>query len=283
MKFIKDYYKSILAALFYGITSALGIQLLLQPAKLYTSGVTGASQLIVNLLNEFMNVNTPVYLWYALLNLPLIILAWFQLGKKFPILSIISVVSASLLILLVPLYPLTKDPLLSAVFGGILSGAGIGLCFRYGFSTGGTDIIALIVQRKTGRTVGQVSFAVNAVIIIIAGFSFGWDLALYTIISIYITNMVIDKMYIQQQKITAIVCTHKVDEVSQELLKTLNRGLTLDYHLRGAYSGEEIGSITMVLTKYQLFFAKKVIMSIDPNAFINIQPTMSISGKFNDN
>jgi Uncharacterized conserved protein len=283
MKFIKDYYKSILAALFYGITSALGIQLLLQPAKLYTSGVTGASQLIVNLLNEFMNVNTPVYLWYALLNLPLIILAWFQLGKKFTILSIISVVSASLLILLVPLYPLTKDPLLSAVFGGILSGAGIGLCFRYGFSTGGTDIIALIVQRKTGRTVGQVSFAVNAVIIIIAGFSFGWDLALYTIISIYITNMVIDKMYIQQQKITAIVYTHKVDEVSQELLKTLNRGLTLDYHLRGAYSGEEIGSITMVLTKYQLFFAKKVIMSIDPNAFINIQPTMSISGKFNDN
>ncbi|GEO79801.1 hypothetical protein FD29_GL001382 [Companilactobacillus mindensis DSM 14500] len=283
MKFIKDYYKSILAALFYGITSALGIQLLLQPAKLYTSGVTGASQLIVNLLNEFMNVNTPVYLWYALLNLPLIILAWFQLGKKFTILSIISVVSASLLILLVPLYPLTKDPLLSAVFGGILSGAGIGLCFRYGFSTGGTDIIALIVQRKTGRTVGQVSFAVNAVIIIIAGFSFGWDLDLYTIISIYITNMVIDKMYIQQQKITAIVYTHKVDEVSQELLKTLNRGLTLDYHLRGAYSGEEIGSITMVLTKYQLFFAKKVIMSIDPNAFINIQPTMSISGKFNDN
>lgn len=283
MKFIKDYYKSILAALFYGITSALGIQLLLQPAKLYTSGVTGASQLIVNLLDQFMHVNTPVYAWYALLNLPLIILAWFQLGKKFTILSIISVVSASLLILLVPLYPLTHDPLLSAVFGGIMSGAGIGICFRYGFSTGGTDIIALIVQRKTGRTVGQVSFAVNAIIIIIAGFAFGWDLALYTIISIYITNMVIDKMYIQQQKITVIVYTHKVDEISQELLKTLNRGLTLDYHLRGAYSGEEIGSITMVLTKYQLFFAKKVIMSVDPEAFINIQPTMSISGKFNDN
>ncbi|QCX25563.1 YitT family protein [Companilactobacillus futsaii] len=283
MKFIKDYYKSILAALFYGITSALGIQLLLQPAKLYTSGVTGASQLIVNLLNEFAHMSTPVYLWYVLLNLPLIILAWLKLGKKFTILSIISVASASLFILFIPLYPITKDPLLSAVFGGILSGAGIGLCFRYGFSTGGTDIIALIVQRSTGRSVGQVSFAINAVIITIAGFAFGWELALYTIISIYITNMVIDKMYIQQQKITVTVYSHRVDDIAKELLKSLNRGLTLDYHLRGAYSGEEIGSITMVLTKYQLFFAKKIILKEDPQAFINIQPTMSIAGKFNDN
>ncbi|ALB28092.1 YitT family protein [Companilactobacillus heilongjiangensis] len=283
MTFVKNYYKSILAALFYGITSALGIQLLLQPAKLYTSGVTGASQLIVNLLNEFAHMDTPVYLWYALLNLPLILLAWFKLGRKFTILSIISVVSASLFILIVPLYPLTKDPLLSAVFGGILSGAGIGLCFRYGFSTGGTDIIALIVQKSTGRSVGQVSFAINAIIITIAGFAFGWELALYTIISIYITNVVIDKMYIQQQKITVTIYSHKVDDISKELLKSLNRGLTLDYHLRGAYSGEEIGSITTVLTKYQLFFAKKIIMNVDPDAFINIQPTMSISGKFSDN
>ena len=283
MTFIKNYYKSILAALFYGITSALGIQLLLQPAKLYTSGVTGASQLIVNLLNQFAVMNTPVYLWYVLLNLPLIILAWLKLGKKFTILSIISVASASLFILIIPLYPITKDPLLSAVFGGILSGAGIGLCFRYGFSTGGTDIIALIVQRSTGQSVGQVSFAINAVIITIAGFAFGWELALYTIISIYITNMVIDKMYIQQQKITVTVYSHRVDDISKELLKSLNRGLTLDYHLRGAYSGEEIGSITMVLTKYQLFFAKKIILKEDPQAFINIQPTMSIAGKFNDN
>ena len=283
MTFIKNYYKSILAALFYGITSALGIQLLLQPAKLYTSGVTGASQLIVNLLNQFADMNTPVYLWYVLLNLPLIILAWLKLGKKFTILSIISVASASLFILIIPLYQITKDPLLSAVFGGILSGAGIGLCFRYGFSTGGTDIIALIVQRSTGQSVGQVSFAINAVIITIAGFAFGWELALYTIISIYITNMVIDKMYIQQQKITVTVYSHRVDDISKELLKSLNRGLTLDYHLRGAYSGEEIGSITMVLTKYQLFFAKKIILKEDPQAFINIQPTMSIAGKFNDN
>jgi uncharacterized membrane-anchored protein YitT (DUF2179 family) len=283
LNFIKNYYKSIFAALFYGITSALGIQLLLQPAKLYTAGVTGAAQLIVNLLNEFAHTSTPVYFWYALLNLPLVILAWFKLGKKFTILSLISIVSASLFISIIPLHPITNDPLLSSVFGGILSGAGIGLCFRYGFSTGGTDIIALIVQRSTGRTVGQVSFAVNAVIITIAGFVFGWELALYTIISIYITNMVIDKMYIQQQKITVTVYTHKIDEISQELLKSLNRGLTLDYHLKGAYSGEEIGSITMVLTKYQLFFAKKIILKVDPLAFINIQPTMSIAGKFNDN
>ncbi|WP_334329785.1 YitT family protein [Companilactobacillus sp. HBUAS59699] len=283
MEFIKNYYKSIFAALLYGLTSALGVQLLLQPAKLYTAGVMGASQLIVNLIEQFSHVNTQVYLWYAILNVPLIILSWLKLGKKFTILSMISIVSASVFILFVPLHPITNDPMLAAIFGGIMTGIGIGVCFRAGFSTGGTDIIALIVQKSTGRTVGQVSFVVNAIIITIAGIVFGWELALYSIVSIYVCNMIVDKMYLQQQKITVVVYSHKVDEMSQVLMKSINRGITLDHTLTGAYSGEPIGSLTMVLTKYELFFAKKIILQIDENAFINIQPTVGIMGKFNDN
>jgi uncharacterized membrane-anchored protein YitT (DUF2179 family) len=131
--------------------------------------------------------------------------------------------------------------------------------------------------------VGQVGFGVNAVIIVIAGIVFGWELALYSIVSIFITNIVIDRMYIQQQKITVIIYSHQIDDISKELLKTLNRGITMDYNLTGAYSGEQIGSMTMVLTKFQLFFVKQTVQKIDPNAFINIQPTIGVMGKFGDN
>lgn len=283
MAIFKEYSKKIFAALFYGITSAIGIQLLLQPSKIYTVGVMGASQLFVNLLIKFIHVNTQVYLWYFLLNVPLVILSWIKLGKKFTILSLISIASASIFILFIPLHPLTDDPMLASIFGGVMVGIGSGICFRYGFSTGGTDIIALIIQKSKGGTVGQVAFSVNAIIILIAGVVFGWELALYSIVSIFITNMVIDRMYIQQQKITVVVYSHEIDNISKELLKTLNRGITMDYNLTGAYSGEQIGSITMVVTKFQLFFVKQTVQKIDPKAFINIQPTIGIMGRFNDN
>lgn len=283
MAVFKEYSKKIFAAIFYGITSAIGIQLLLQPAKIYTSGVMGAAQLVVNLINKFSHLNTEVYLWYFLLNVPLIILSWKKLGKKFTVLSLVSIASASIFILFIPLHPITDDPMLASIFGGAMVGVGSGICFRYGFSTGGTDIIALIIQKSRGGTVGQVAFTVNAVIVFIAGIVFGWELALYTIISIFVTNIVIDRMYIQQQKITVIIYSHHIDDISKELLKTLNRGITLDHNLTGAYSGEQIGSMTMVLTKYQLFFVKQTVKKVDPSAFINIQPTIGIMGKFSDN
>lgn len=279
----KEYSKKIFAAVFYGITSAMGIQLLLQPSKLYTSGVMGAAQLIVNLIEKFTHLNTEVYLWYFLLNVPLVIISWLKLGKKFTILSLVSIASASIFILFIPLHPLTDDPMLASIFGGAMVGVGSGLCFRYGFSTGGTDIIALIIQKSKGGTVGQVGFIVNAIIIVIAGLSFGWELALYSIVSIFLTNIVIDRMYIQQQKITVIIYSHKIDELSQQLLKSLNRGITIDYNLTGAYTGEQIGSMTMVLTKFQLFFVKQTVQKVDPNAFINIQPTIGIMGRFSNN
>lgn len=279
----KEYSTKIIAAIFYGITSAMGIQLLLQPAKLYTAGVMGASQLIVNLINKFTHMNTEVYLWYFLLNVPLVILSWRKLGKKFTILSLVSIASASIFILFIPLHPITNDPMLASIFGGAMVGVGTGICFRYGFSTGGTDIIALIIQKSRGGTVGQVGFIVNAVIIVIAGVIFGWELALYSIVSIFLTNIVVDRMYIQQQKITVTIYSHQIDDIAKELLKSLNRGITLDYNLTGAYSGEQIGSMTMVLTKFQLFFVKQTVQKIDPSAFINIQPTLGIMGNFNDN
>ena len=283
MAMFKGYSKNILAAVFYGITSAVGIQLLLQPTKIYTAGVMGASQLIVNLISQFAHVNTEVYLWYFLLNVPLVFLSWKKLGKRFTVFTLLSIVSASVFILFIPLHPITDDPMLASIFGGAMVGVGTGFCFRFGFSTGGTDIIALIIQKTKGGTVGQVGFIVNAIIIGIAGIVFGWELALYSIVSIFITNILIDRMYIQQQKITVIIYSHQIAEIADVLLKKMNRGITLDHSLTGAYSGEQIGSMTMVLTKFQLYNVKQTVKKIDPNAFINIQPTIGIVGKFNDN
>lgn len=282
MKF-NNYLRDIFAAIFFGITSAMGIQLLLQPAKIYTAGVMGAGQLISNLFAEFAKINSPVYLWYFIINVPIILIAWFKLGKRFTILSLIAVASSTIFIKFIPLNPITNDPMLASVFGGVMVGVGTGYCFRCGFSTGGTDIIALLVQKSTGKSVGEIGFYVNAIILSIAGVVFGWQLALYSIVSIYVTYLLVDKMYIQQQKITVTVYSHHIDDIAQELLKTVHRGVTLDHHLEGGYSGEQIGSATMVLTRYQLFFVRDAVAKIDSDAFINIQPTMSIMGNFFDN
>lgn len=283
MEKIKDYTMGAIYATFYGITSAMGVQLLLQPTKIYTSGTMGFSQLIPNLLEKFAGIHTGVYFWYFILNLPIILVAWKRLGKRFTILSMLAVVTSSIFMKVIPLYTLTKDPMLASIFGGLLVGVGCGVCFRQGFSAGGTDIIALIIQKSTGKPVGQMGFLVNTCIIVIAGIVYGWELALYSIVSIYMTSVLVDKMYSQQQKITVTIYSHNIDVLAKALLKTIKRGITLNHNLEGGYSGNRIESATMVLTRYQLFFVRNVVKKVDPEAFINIQPTMMVMGNFEDN
>jgi Uncharacterized conserved protein len=119
----------VLAAVFYGITSAMGVQLLLQPTKIYSAGVMGFAQLIPNLLEKFLGLQTGVYFWYILLNIPLILIAWLKLGKRFTILSLLAVVVSAVFIKFIPLMSITKDPILASIFGGVLVGIGCGVCF----------------------------------------------------------------------------------------------------------------------------------------------------------
>ena len=215
-----------------------------------------------------------------LINLPLLYLAWRKLGNKFTLYSLLAVVSSSFFIRVIPTYQVTENILLAAIFGGSLTGIGAGLCFRLGFSTAGTDIIVLVVQKLTGKSVGVLGFILNGIIVSITGFMYGIEMALYSLIAIFATTKLVDIFYIQQYKLTVNIYTKKAKEVVNALLLNNLRGLTIYPNLKGGYTNEELVSIVTVISRHELLVVKKVLTEVDDKAFVNVQPTLDVFGKF---
>lgn len=156
----------------------------------------------------------------------------------------------------------------------------MGLCLRAGFCTGGTDIIVLVLQKSTGQTVGQIGLVVNGLIVAAAGFLFGWEMALYSLVSIYVSTVMLDRFYLQQYKVTAMIVTAKGEEMTAALLAGNIRGLTVLPQALGGYSRQQRCVIWTVISQYELFFVRHIIQSTDPQAFVNIQPTSEVLGRF---
>lgn len=272
----------IVAIIFFGLLSGIGVNMFLTPAHIYSGGVTGLSQLLSSICENFLNLNISIAAWVLIINLPLVYLSWRKLGKKFTFYTLLTVIASSFFIKLVPVIVITSNPLLAAIFGGVLTGAGVGICFRLGFSTGGTDIIVFVVQKLTGKSVGQLVLVLNGIIVSIAGIVYGWELALYSLISIYATTRIIDMLYIQQYKLTVTIFTRKEKEVVEYLLKNYTHGVTVNDNLHGAYTNKPVSSVVIVLSKHELFFVRKNILDIDPDAFVNVQPTVEVIGKFEE-
>ncbi|MDT2737501.1 YitT family protein [Enterococcus pseudoavium] len=277
---LKENLGDILFVLVYGLCSAAGVQFFLQSANIYTSGITGFAQVLVSSLQHFLGLTTSLAVWNLLLNVPLFIISWRVLGKKFTLYTITSVVSMSLFLKVLPEHQLTNDPVVAAIFGGALTGVGIGICLRRGFSTGGVDIIALVIQRTFGRTVGQISFIANSLIVIAASLLYGFQNGLYSIISIYVGIMVIDRLYIQQQLETVSIYTKKPEEILLFLKAATKRGYTYNRDFLGGYHDQPVTVLTIILTKYEEILLIKQLREVDPEVFINIQPTERVRGNF---
>ncbi|MEH7546584.1 uncharacterized membrane-anchored protein YitT (DUF2179 family) [Neobacillus bataviensis] len=251
----------------------VAFNLFLIPHAVLSSGLSGISMIL--------GMVTPLNTGLAnfLLNLPLIIIGYKMLGKKFIMNTIISVVIISVGLYIVPELPIAKDSILSSIFGGILAGLGVGLVFRSSGSTGGFDIIGMIVSRKKDFPIGVLLSGMNAVVIVISGFLFNWDAALNTLVSIYLTGKVVDTIYTDHAKLTLMIITDKGEELRQHLLANLYRGLTVMDGI-GAYSNDKRNIIITVITRYELNEVKNLIVEVDPCAFVNITETIEVMGLF---
>ncbi|WP_455656678.1 YitT family protein [Phascolarctobacterium sp.] len=268
------------AAVAYGLLAGAGLNLFLTPAGIYSSGVNGAAQLLAAVSTQLFGTSVTVAVWILLLNLPLLVLSWLKLGRSFTFYTLLAVIGSSFFLQLFPQQSITSNLLLAAVFGGLLTGAGVGLCLRAGFCTGGTDIIVLVLQKSTGQTVGQIGLVVNGLIVAAAGFLFGWEMALYSLVSIYVSTVMLDRFYLQQYKVTAMIVTAKGEEMTAALLAGNIRGLTVLPQALGGYSQQQRCIIWTVISQYELFFVRHIIQSTDPQAFVNIQPTSEVLGRF---
>lgn len=245
----------------------------LLPHKILSGGVTG----IAMMLGIYLPVNTGLIIF--MLNIPIFIMGYISLGRRFILYSIFSVAVTSITMQIIPVYPFVTDLLLASVFGGVLAGIAIGLIFKVGGSTGGLDIIGMIITKKRDLSLGNLFFTLNAIIIFFAGFLFGWNLALYTMISIFATSKVIDAIHTQHVKLTIMIISGKGEEIRDRLLANLYRGITI-IDGEGAYSKEPRKVLISVITRYELPEVKAIVKEVDPKAFVNITETVEVMGFF---
>lgn len=258
---------------------ALSMNFFLIPANIFSSGFSGLSQLLSRLLNDFFHVHISVGVIFFLLNIPVAILGWKKVGKSFTIYSFLSVLFTSLFLSLLPIYSLSNDILLNAVFGGVIGAIGVGFTLRYGASTGGMDVVALVISRWKDEPVGKYTMILNSIIIVTAGYMYGWEQALYTLVVLFATSKVIDLIHTQSQKLTAMIITSEDEELKKEIFQRLTRGVTI-VPAKGAFSNEDKKLLITVISRYELFELKKIVESTDSNAFTSILKTEAVIGRF---
>jgi uncharacterized membrane-anchored protein YitT (DUF2179 family) len=246
---------------------------LLIPHQLLSGGFSGVSMIIGYI------TGWNIGLLFLIMNIPILIWGWFIIGRTFIVYSILSVVLTFWFMQLIPVWSVVENPLLAAVFGGVLAGASTGFSLRIGGSTGGFDIVGSIISRTRDFPLGMFLFAVNSLIIAALGYyKNDWDLALTSMLSIYLAGRVVDAIHIRHVKLTAFIITQYKDEMMQSLL-ALRRGATA-VQVEGAYSHHERTMLMTVITRYELAELKRSIRECDPNAFVNIVETVTVIGQF---
>ncbi|CAM4245782.1 hypothetical protein BAMA_03485 [Bacillus manliponensis] len=263
----------LLGVILGSIVIAISFNLFLIPHNILSSGIGGIA-IIIGILTPF---NTGIV--NLLLNLPILILGYIGLGKRFIFYTIVSVITLSAALDLIPQYPIVSDALLSSIFGGVIAGAAVGLVFNCSGSTGGFDVLGMLLSRKKDISIGGFLIALNAVVIIISGFFFNWDVALISLLSIYVTGKAIDAVHTKKRKITLMIVTNQAEVMKQKLLSSLVRGITM-LDGEGAYSNEKKRILMTVISREELANMKSIISEVDPHAFVNITETVEVLGLF---
>jgi uncharacterized membrane-anchored protein YitT (DUF2179 family) len=271
--------KKIFIIIMGALLGAVGLNLFLIPANIYASGFTGIAQLIASLVQDYTPFYISTGILLFILNIPVTILGWRNVGKAFTVYSFLSVALTTLFLELIPVYSLSEDILLNAVFGGVIAAIGIGITLKWGASTGGVDIIAMVLSRMKDRPVGSYIFILNGIIIIAAGLLYGWEKALYTLVALYVSTRVIDAIHTRHEKLTAMIITKKGEELKSAIHSKLVRGITI-VPAKGGFTNTSKEMLIIVITRYELYDLERIIKEVDPNAFTNIVQSTGIFGFF---
>ncbi|MEK4535008.1 YitT family protein [Peribacillus sp. FSL K6-1552] len=271
--------KKILIVIVGAFLNAIAMNFFLIPANVYASGFTGVAQLLSRMIGSFAPFNISTGILLLLLNIPVTIIAWRKVGKSFTFYSFLSVILMSLFMEIIPITRWSPDILLNAVFGGVIAAVGVGITLKFGASTGGMDIIAMLLSRKKDKPVGTYLFLLNGVIIVTAGAVYGPEKALYTLVTLYTSTRVVDAIHTRHEKLTAMIITKKSEELKQAIHAKLVRGITR-VPAKGAFTNESKEMLLIVITRYELYDLERIIKEVDPHAFTNIIETSGIVGTF---
>ena len=268
-----EYIKRAVMLMIGSVIAAAGLEFFLVPNQLIDGGIIGLSIIASHLSGWSLSV------FVVLLNLPFLYLGYKQIGKSFALSTLFSVSMLSYwLSVFHPIPEWTHDMFLVAVFGGIAVGVGVGLIIRYGGSLDGTEIVAIIIDRASGFSVGEIVMFFNLFILSSAGLVFGWDKAMYSLVAYFIAFKVIDITIrgLDESKGIMIVSDYP-EEIAEVLLARLGRGVTI-LHGEGGYTAADKKVLYSVITRLEISKLKSIINSIDPKAFVTIHDVHEVMG-----
>ena len=269
MDWIKKYLVLIIGSLIY----SAGLEIFLVPNNIIDGGIVG-----ISIMASYLT-GIPFGVYMLVLNLPFLYLGYKQIGKTFAISTIISIIARSIFSeFLEPVPQITQDYFLAAIFGGIIAGAGVGLVIRQGGSLDGTEITAIILDRKTSFSVGEVVMFFNLFILGAAGFVFGWDKAMYSLVTYFIISKMIDVVLKGLDESYAVmIVSDEYEEIADALMHRLGRGVTY-LHGQGAYTGDDKQVLYCVVTRLEVVKLKEIALEKDETAFVTINPVHDIVG-----
>ena len=262
---------------------AISMVMFLQPAQIPVGGLTGIA-MILNFL-----FGLPIGILIIIMNVPLFLLSYKFMGRRFVVRSAFAMALSSILIdifeLFLPAY--RGDTLLTALYGGVLHGVGLGLIFSHGGTTGGSDIISKLINIKTGRTVGQMSLLINSVVIVAAAFVYAGDrglntameIVLYAILVTAAGSYIIDTILngLDNSNAAFIITDNPVD-VADAIFQKCNRGVTA-IHAEGMFSKTPKTTLLCAVRSQEVLAIKRAVGAADPNAFMILTNAREVLGK----
>ncbi|MTK12769.1 MAG: YitT family protein [Clostridiaceae bacterium] len=253
--------------------ASIGLEIFLIPNNIIDGGITGISIMASHI------TKIPLGIFIFLLNIPFFVIGYKQIGKTFTVSTLFAVLCLSIGVsVLHPIQGITHDILLASVFGGIILGAGVGIIIRSGGSLDGTEIVAIILDRRTSFSIGEIVMFFNLFILGTSGFMFGWDRAMYSLIAYFIAFKVIDITVegLDESKAVTII-SEKHKDISEALMDRLGRGITL-LQGKGGYKGYSTNVIYVVVTRLEIAKLKSIVHGFDDDALITIG-SVEASGK----
>ena len=260
--------------LFLGaLIAAIGLEIFLIPNEIIDGGVVGISIMLSSVTGY------PLGVFLILLNLPFLYAGYKQIGTSFAVATAFAVCCLSLWsAYLGPVPRITDDFFLAAIFGGIVDGLGVGLIIRAGGSLDGTEIVAIIFDKRTSFSVGEVVMFMTLFILSSAGLVFGWDKAMYSLVAYFVISKMIDVVIKGLDESYAVmIVTDNHDEITSALMERLGRGVTL-LHGEGGYTGDPKKVLYSVVTRLEVEKLKEIVHEKDENAFVTINAVHDIIG-----
>ncbi len=265
---------------------AIGINVIISPMNLYSSGFTGISMLLRMLLVDVLHVpQIPgldyLGIIYWIVNVPLFVLAYKAMGREFFITTVISIGIASVCMAVVPVWHtrIFDDYLTACLVGGLVSGTGAGLVLKGGTSGGGQDIIGVALSKTHPNfSVGKISIAINTVIYGVCFFLFDIQIVVYSMIFAVVNALALDYQHTQNINVQVMIFTKK-EGITKRVLSEVRRGVTY-WNGAGGYTDEDTYVLTTMVSKYELPHLINVVKSVDPNAFVMVNEGTKVYGNF---